>query len=55
MSWKSEKVSMPVSSAGILSVSPDMEISGVKVDPRTIVIGIIVFILVVTLAHILVK
>lgn len=55
MSWKSEKVSMPMSSAGILGLSPDMETSGIKVNPRTIVIGVIVFIVLVTLANILIK
>lgn len=55
MAWKTEKVSMPVSSAGILGLSSDMETSGIKVDPRTVVVVLIVFIALVTLATILIK
>lgn len=55
MSWKTEKISMPVSSAGILGLSPDMETSGIKVDPRTVIISVVALIIAVSLAHVLIK
>jgi preprotein translocase subunit Sec61beta len=55
MQWKSEKISMPVSSAGILGLSPDMETSGIKIDPRVVVTAAIVFVLIVKIADVLIK
>lgn len=55
MSWKSEKVSMPMSSAGILGISSDMETSGIKMEPKTIVLGIIVFIVLIKVLSFVIK
>lgn len=44
MAWKQERVSMPMTSAGIIGVSSDIEISGIKMDPRTILVGVAAFI-----------
>ena len=55
MSFKQEKVSMPMGSAGIIGFSSDMEISGLKVDPKVIVIGALIFALLIKIAGIFVK
>jgi len=43
MKWKSQSVSMPMSSAGIIGSSSGEELHGIKVDPRTIILVIVVF------------
>ena len=55
MSWKSERVSMPMGSAGILGIGADMETSGIKMDPKTIVLGILIFILLIKVLSFVVK
>jgi len=44
MSWKRESVSMPSTNAGILGISANERLSGIQMDPKTIVIGIVVLI-----------
>ena len=44
MSWKRESVSMPSTNAGILGISANERLSGVQMNPKTIVIGIVVLI-----------
>jgi preprotein translocase subunit Sec61beta len=55
MSFKQEKVSMPMSSAGIVGFSSDMKIAGFEMDPKTLVIVTFVFVIVVKIADMLVK
>jgi preprotein translocase subunit Sec61beta len=55
MSFKQEKVSMPMSSAGIVGFSPDIKISGIEIDPKMLMIGALVFIVIVKIADLLVK
>lgn len=45
----SDKVSMPMASAGIIGFSPDMKISGMEIDPRSVLIAVC---LVVVLVHV---
>lgn len=47
MSWKSEKVSMPMSSAGILGISQGEVLEGIQIDPRAVIIGVIVLVAVI--------
>lgn len=44
MSVKSESVSMPMGSAGILGITQGESLSGIQIDPRTIVVGILIFV-----------
>ncbi len=44
MSVKSESVSMPMGSAGILGITQGESLSGIQMDPKTIVIAVLVFI-----------
>jgi preprotein translocase subunit Sec61beta len=56
MSWKSESVSMPMASAGILGISQGEVLEGIRMDPKTIVIGIVIFVtLIKVLGYIMVK
>jgi preprotein translocase subunit Sec61beta len=50
MAWKQESVSMPMGSAGILGISQGETLAGIQVDPKTIVIGILVFVAIVQIA-----
>ncbi len=47
MSWKRSKVSMPMSSAGILGMSSGEQLGGVLIDPKTFVIAVLVTIMVI--------
>jgi preprotein translocase subunit Sec61beta len=47
---KQERVSMPMASAGIIGFSPDMKISGMEIDPKYLIIGVFI---VVVLVHVL--
>ena len=49
-----ERVSMPMASAGILTASSDVKISGIEVDPKMVIIGTFVFVILVKLASIFV-
>jgi len=44
MGWKSNKVSMPMTSAGIIGISSDVDISGISIDPRAIIVATFVFV-----------
>ncbi len=45
MSWKRSKVSMPMSSAGILGMSSGEQLGGVLIDPKTFIIVVLATIL----------
>jgi len=47
---KQERVSMPMSSAGIIGFSPDLKISGVELDPKMIILVVAVLVLIVNAA-----
>lgn len=55
MAWKTERITMPMSSAGILGMSADMEISGIKIDPRAVIVATVIFVLIVKVAGIFIK
>ncbi len=44
---KQGKVSMPMSSAGIIGFSPDVKISGMEIEPKALVIAIVAVVLIV--------
>jgi len=50
MSLKQEKVSMPMTSAGIIGFSPDMKISGMEIDPKYLVAAIAAIVVIVHVA-----
>jgi preprotein translocase subunit Sec61beta len=47
---KQERVSMPMSSAGIIGFSPDLKISGVELDPKFIIAAVAALVLIVNAA-----
>ncbi|MDD5340712.1 MAG: preprotein translocase subunit Sec61beta [Candidatus ainarchaeum sp.] len=47
---KEEKVSMPMTSAGIVGFSPDIKIAGLEIEPKTLVIATVALVVVVKLA-----
>jgi preprotein translocase subunit Sec61beta len=55
MSFKQEKVSMPMSSAGIVGFSSDMKLAGVEIEPKFIIVGALVLIVIVKAADIILK
>lgn len=54
MSIKRESISTPQSSAGILGVSANTDLKGLKFDPRGVVLFAAVFIIIVKIADYLV-
>lgn len=52
MSFKEEKVSMPMTSAGIVGFSPDIKISGTEIDPKVLVAAAIIFVILVKAASV---
>lgn len=50
MSVKSEKLSMPMSQAGIIGFSSDMKIEGMEIDAKMVLGAIFVFVVVVKVA-----
>ncbi len=46
-----DTVSMPMASAGIIGFSPDIKISGREVDPKTVLIGVFVIVVLVHIAN----
>jgi preprotein translocase subunit Sec61beta len=50
MSLKRTNVSMPMSSAGIMGLSPTTDLGGRSIDPKPFVIGTIIFVLAVYIA-----
>ncbi|MFH0885406.1 MAG: hypothetical protein V1861_06885 [Candidatus Micrarchaeota archaeon] len=55
MSMKQEKVSMPMTSAGIIGFSPDIKISGMEIDPKYLVMAIVLIVVIVHAAAFAVK
>lgn len=55
MSWKQEKVSMPMTSAGILGMGADVKISGIEMDPRNVIIATLVLVIIVKVAGIVIS
>ncbi len=51
----SGSVRMPMTSAGIIGISSDVDIEGVKVDPRAIIVASLAIVGVVKLATIFIK
>lgn len=47
---KQERVSMPMTSAGIIGFSPDMKISGMALDPKLVIAVIVALVVVVNAA-----
>lgn len=47
----SNKVSMPMSSAGIVGFSPDIKISGMEMDPKVVIAVIVALVIVVQVLH----
>lgn len=54
MSFKRQSVSMPMASAGIIGVSSDMKISGFEIEPRSLVAGALIFVIVIKVAGIVI-
>ncbi|MBI5223817.1 preprotein translocase subunit Sec61beta [Candidatus Micrarchaeota archaeon] len=52
-SLKQEKVTMPMSSAGIMGFSSDIKINGLEMDPKVFVVATAVFVLLVKIAHLI--
>ncbi|HNT61175.1 MAG TPA: hypothetical protein PKJ97_04330 [Candidatus Bilamarchaeaceae archaeon] len=50
MSLKRTNIAMPMASAGLTGLTPDMELSGIKMDPRNVIIAVAVFVAVVKIA-----
>ncbi len=50
MSLKRTNVSMPMSSAGIMGLSPTSDLGGKSIDPKSFVIGVIVIVLAIHIA-----
>lgn len=55
MSLKRTSLSMPMTSAGIVGLSADMELSGIKMDPRNFIIGVVVLVAVIKIAGYIVQ
>lgn len=47
-----ERVSMPLSGAGIIGFSPDIKIGGIQVDPKALIIGAAAFVIIVKVASV---
>ena len=54
MAWKSQSVSMPMSSAGIIGTSSNETLDGIKVDPKTIIVATLLFVGIVKVASMLI-
>ncbi len=50
-----EKVMMPMTSAGIIGFSPDIKISGFEIDPKTLIIAVFAFVVIVKIADIVIR
>lgn len=46
----SNKVAMPMSSAGIVGMSSDMKIEGKEMDPKVVIVAIILLVVIVQIA-----
>jgi len=55
MSFKQERVSMPMASAGIIGFSSDMKIAGIEIDPKSLMIAAFAFVLIVKAVDVILK
>jgi preprotein translocase subunit Sec61beta len=55
MSLKRTNLSMPMTSAGIVGLSSDMELSGIKMDPRNFIIAVAILVTLIKIADYLVR
>ncbi len=55
MSFKQEKVSMPMSSAGIIGFSSDMKLAGIEMEPKFVVAAALVLMVLVKAADLFLK
>ena len=53
MSFKQTSVSMPMASAGIMGISPDMKISGFEIQPKVLMVSALIIVLIIKVAGIL--
>lgn len=53
MSWKKASVSMPMSSAGILSAGSGEVLAGIKIEPRVIIIVTLIFVAIIKVMHVI--
>ena len=51
----SSSVRMPMTSAGIIGISSDVDIEGIKVDPRTIILATLAIVGIVKLARMFIR
>ena len=49
----SNKVSMPMSSAGIIGASPDVKTRGRELDPKFVIAAVIILVVVVQIANLM--
>ncbi|MEW6528434.1 MAG: hypothetical protein AB1391_00950 [Candidatus Micrarchaeota archaeon] len=50
-----KKVAMPMSSAGIFGIGSNMELAGIKISPKTVFVGALIFIFVIKIADKLIR
>ena len=50
MSLKRSNVSMPMSSAGIMGLSPTTDLGGKSIDPKPFIIGTLLFVIAIHIA-----
>ncbi|MEM2908756.1 MAG: hypothetical protein QW590_01230 [Candidatus Bilamarchaeaceae archaeon] len=50
-----EKVTMPMTSAGILGFSPDIRLSGFEIDPKTIIVVVFALVLLIKFAGVIIR
>jgi preprotein translocase subunit Sec61beta len=50
-----EKISMPMSSAGIIGFSPDVKMAGFGIDPKIVIIAVLILVLTIKFAGILIR
>lgn len=50
MSLKRTNLSMPMTSAGIVGLGSDMELSGIKMDPRSFIIAVAILVAVIKIS-----
>lgn len=55
MTARAEKVSMPMTSAGLIGFAPDIKIGGKEIEPRMLVAAIVLLVVIVHIATFLVR
>ncbi len=50
-----DKVTMPMTSAGIIGFSPDIKISGFEIDPKTLIVAVFALVVVVKIAGMVIQ